>query len=64
MDNVDGRDQDEHDHHIEGSSTSCIDNFLIVTKFLDSIRRGKKKKVKDKQVSILIDSLFIMNISI
>ncbi len=64
MDNVDGHDQDEHNHHIEGSSTSCNDNFLIVLQVSNSIRCVEKKRVEDKQLSILIDSLFTMNTSI
>jgi len=31
MDNVDEHDKNEHDHHIEGSSTSFNDNFLTIT---------------------------------
>jgi len=31
MDSVNRHDEDEHNHHVEGSSTSCNDNFLIAT---------------------------------
>jgi len=43
MDNVDEHDKDEHDHHVEGSNTSCNDMFLIVAQVSDSTKCGKKK---------------------
>lgn len=46
MDNIDGCDEDEHDHHVEGSNTSCNDTFLIVPQVLNSIKCGKNKESK------------------
>jgi len=63
MDNVDKCDQDEHDHHVEGSSTSCNDNFLTIAQVSNSTICGKKR-VKNKQMSTFIDSLFTMHTSI
>jgi hypothetical protein len=36
MDSVNRFDEDKHDHHVEGSNTSCNDNFLIATQVLNS----------------------------
>jgi hypothetical protein len=43
MDNVDGCDEDEHDHHVESSNTSCNVNFFIVVQVLDSTKREKRE---------------------
>jgi len=56
-------DEDKHDHHVEGSNTSCNDNFLIATQVLNSTK-CEKKKIENKKMSILIDSLFTMHTSI
>jgi hypothetical protein len=36
MDSVNIFDENKHDHQVEGSSTSCNDNFLIATQVLNS----------------------------
>jgi hypothetical protein len=63
MDSVKIFDKVKLDHHVEGSSTSCNDNFLIATQVLIK-HNAKKKRIEDKQLSILIDSLFTMHTSI
>ncbi len=62
MENVDRCDEDEHDPHVEASSTSCNDNLLTITQVSNSTNCGKKK-IKNKQTSTLIDSLFTMHTS-
>ncbi len=46
MDNVDECEEDEHDHHVEGSSISCNDNFLTTAQVSNSIECRRKKKSK------------------
>jgi hypothetical protein len=51
MDSLDKRDEDEHDHHIEGSITSCNNNFLTIVQVLDSTKCEKKKSQRQTSVN-------------
>jgi hypothetical protein len=60
MDYVKWRDEDKHNHHVEGSSTSYNNTFLIPTQVSNSTKCEKKER-SQKQTNLNFYRLNVHN---